>query len=139
MSLDKITQFELGIVELNRNVAYKEKDKISDNYNQLNVLYHEILKLDIPIKQKNAMYSSVLEVHQNIKEMDISRGLGTPKIVGLSVAALLAGFFLFNGSNVTGMVISDGGTIINSITRFAPTGVLVASLIFMIIKEKKKQ
>ncbi|MCK5107878.1 MAG: hypothetical protein KAQ83_04065 [Nanoarchaeota archaeon] len=138
MSIDKITQFELGIIELNRNIAYNEKERISDNYHQLNELYEEIVKLDIPLEQKKAMYNSVLETHENIQEMGKSKIWGARKIAGVAVAALLAGFFLFEGPAATGMAIS-GSTIVSSVTRFAPVGILTAALIFLFIKQKKKE
>jgi hypothetical protein len=138
MSLDKITQFELEVLQLNRNIAYKEKESISKNYTRLNDLYKEILKLDIPIKQKNEMYNSVIEAHKNIQAMNNVKKTNLTKIGGLSVAALLSVFFLFNGPEATGMAVS-GTTITNSVTRFAPAAILGTILIFIFIKKKIKK
>ena len=138
MSLDKITQFELEVLQLNRNIAYREKEKISENYSRLNDLYKEIVKLDIPIKQKNEMYNSVIEAHKNIKAMNQTKRPNLTKIGGLSVAALLSVFFLFNGPEATGMAIA-GTNITSSVTRFAPVAILGTILIFIFIKKKIKK
>ena len=51
MVQDKITQFELYLIELNRNIAYNEKSEVIKNYTIINNIYKEI------IKYKYSLYS----------------------------------------------------------------------------------
>lgn len=138
MSEDKITQFELLLMELNRNIAYKERSIIQNNYNQLNSLYQEILKSDIPIEEKNKMYSSVLGARESIENMD-KHPANVPVIVTIFLGALISGVFIIKGPEMTGMSVSGTESFLSPIARFAPAVVVAGLIVFMILRNRNKK
>ena len=136
--MDQITQFELLLMELNRNIAYDEKDKVTVNYNKLNDLYKGILKSDVSMEEKNRLYNHILTTHDGIQTMG-QRKLSVPKMAAFSFAGLAAAFFLFKGPEMTGMAILDGNNILTPIARFAPAAILGVVVLFTFLNKNKKK
>lgn len=138
MDIDRITQFELGLMELNRNISYNEESKITENYNQLNEVYKEIVKSDVPIEEKNRLYNCIMEAHHSIEGMNDKKSKNIRKSIVIGTASIVSGIFLIKGPEVTGMAISGTSSILNPIARFAPAAILGTVLLFGFWKKNKK-
>jgi len=138
MASDRISQFELLLLELNRNIAYNEQSQITENYNMLSAIYQDILKTDVSIEEKNRFYNSIIEAHENIKRMNSPKhNIAKPALVTFS--GLIATVFLFKGPELTGMATSQSSNILNPLARFAPIVILAGIILFILLKKKNKK
>lgn len=138
MSIDKITQFELLIIELNRNISYKEHAQITQTYNNMSTLYQEILKTNISINEKNRLYDSIVSAHDNIQNMGHSR-INIPQVSLIGGGSIVASIFLLKGPEITGMAISTSDNILTPIARFAPAVLVLGAIAFFILRKKYKK
>ena len=138
MVQDKITQFELLLMELNRNISYNEHPQITDNYHLISALYQEILKTNISLEEKNRLYSAIVVAHESIEGMNKPK-LNIPKTALMGFGGIVAGIFILKGPKITGRAIFNANNILTPITRFAPALILVAVIVFIILKKRHKK
>jgi len=135
---DKITQFELYLIEINRNIAYNEKEDVIKNYTTLNNIYKDILKSKIPQRHKERLYSSIVDLHENIQTLTVPSQ--TKKITYIGASILTATLFMLKGPQITGMVtLSEKYTILSPITRFLPALILLGIILLKLSNKKSKK
>lgn len=135
---DKITQFELYLIELNRNLAYNEKSEVIKNYTTLNNIYKDILKSKIPQRHKERLYNSIMDLHKNIKTME--NAPSTKQISYIGIGIITAFLFMLKGPQITGMVtLSEKYAILSPLTRFLPASILLGIVLLKITNKKRKK
>ena len=109
MVKDQIIDFELTLIELNRNIAYKNTDNVINCYNKLKDLYNDILKTDVPLEQKNFVYRTLLKAHNNLtpKNQRISINMPTSITAVVSAIAVISGLFFLTKPAFTGLVVAS--------------------------------
>ena len=134
---DKITQFELYLIELNRNIAYNEKSEVIKNYTIINNIYKEILKSKIPQRHKEKLYNSIMDLHENIQTLN--KTVPTKQISYIGASIITSFLFMLKGPQITGMVtLSEKYAILSPITRFLPALILLGIVLLKISKNKTK-
>ena len=105
MREDKIKQFEIVLIELNRYLAYNEKDYAINCYNKLHGIYNEILQSDTQHNQKNEAYNLLMESHKKITYQP-PQIISIPEAAFLTLFILLSAIILLTSPELTGMLIA---------------------------------
>jgi hypothetical protein len=105
MGEDKIKQFKIVLIELNRYLAYNEKDYAITCYNKLHGIYNEILQSDVKHNQKNETYNLLMASHKKITYQP-PQIMGIPEIAFLTLFTLLSAITLLTSPELTGMLIA---------------------------------
>ena len=106
MKEDKIKQFEISLIELNRYLAYKEKDSAINCYNKIHQIYNEILDSDLYFNQKQEAYNLLINYHKKITSPPQTM-MKNSDIVFLTLVIFLSSILLLTGPEITAMLISQ--------------------------------
>jgi len=105
MEEDKIKQFEIALIELNRHLAYEDKNSAINCYNKLHNIYKEILDSDISHNQKDNAYNSLIDFYEKIASSP-QNIIENSDILFLTLFALFSSIILFTGPEITVMLIA---------------------------------
>ncbi|MBW2985472.1 hypothetical protein KY313_02340 [Candidatus Woesearchaeota archaeon] len=102
---DRIKQFEIVLIELNRYLAYNEKDSAINCYNKLHGIYNNILSSDIQHDQKHRAYNRLMDSHKKITSPP-QQIISIPEAAFLTLFVLLSAIVILMGPEITGMLIA---------------------------------
>ena len=106
MKEDKITQLKITLIELNRYLAYKDKDSAITCYNKLHRIYKEILNSDIYHNQKQEAYNILINSHKKITSPPQNM-IKNSEMVFLTLFIFLSSLILLTGPEITAMLIAQ--------------------------------
>ena len=108
MERDKIKQFEIALLELNRNLSYKNKDEAVLCYNKLHKLYNGLLNTEINQEQKHKVYETILKSHKRLTAPEeYHNQIDILEIVFLTSFLFLISIILSFSPEITGLLIAQ--------------------------------
>ena len=106
MGKDKIRQFEIIFIELNRYLAYGERNYAIKCYNKLHEVYNHILDSDMQHDEKHRLYTKLIESHQNIN-FSPKPIIGSSEVAFMSICIFISSILLFTSPELTSMFIAQ--------------------------------
>ena len=124
-------QFEITLIELNRHLAYEDKNSAINCYNKLNNTYNKILDSNIYHDQKNYMYHLLVNSHKKIVSQH-QQIIGNSDVIFLTLFIFLSSLILLTGPEITAMfIMKQKPNIVKNIYIFStflfiliPTGII---------------
>ena len=105
MKEDKIKQFEIVSIELNRYLSYDDKDSAIKCYNKLHGIYEDILHSEVQHNQKYRAYDILTESHKRIT-LPPQQIMNISEILFLTIFIFLSSIILLTGPEMTAMLIA---------------------------------
>ena len=106
MEEEKRRQFNIAFIELNRYLAYKEKDSAIKCYNKLHEIYNNILDSEMKHDEKSVLYHKLIDSHKNIN-FSPKPMISFPEVAFMSIFIFMSSILIFAGPELTSMFISQ--------------------------------
>ena len=135
---DQITQFQIALIELNRNLSYKKTDQAINSYNRLNEMYQNILNSESTEEEKHYVYYILSKAHDNITPSKSNFNLNVPEITISSFFILSAIILHLLNPTITGMLIAEQQPTLASGVLFVPLVLIIIPIAIIIRNIIKK-
>ena len=135
MKEEKIKQFKIISMELNRYISYGDKDSAINCYNKLNGIYNDILHSNIQHDNKHKAYNILKESHKRItlRPQEIMK---TTDIIFLTIFIFLSSMILLTGPELTAMLIAKQKANLVKDIFIISTFILILLPIFVVLLKK---
>lgn len=139
MEEDKIRQFEIASIELNRYLSYGEKDSAIKCYKKLNEIYTCILDSDMQHDEKHKLYNKLIDSHKNIN-FSPKPIISSPDVVFMSIFIFISSILLFTSPEITSMfIIQQKSNIAKNIYTFSTLFFILLPITIVFLKNTIKR